>query len=100
MNEYSPAKLSRAEKRGRKARACVCVCVGVGGWLGVCVCACRWVGVCAYVRVYVCSFSSHIHVEMDRGDVMSGIDLLNMAPSHHNDDVIHGERQTNKRAGV
>lgn len=31
----------------------------------------------------------HIHVEMDGGDVMSGIDPLNMAPSHHNDDVIH-----------
>lgn len=30
---------------------------------------------------------------MDRGDVMSGIDLLNMAPSHHNDDVIHRERE-------
>lgn len=39
----------------------------------------------------------HIHVEMDGGDVMSGIDPLNMAPSHHNDDVIH--RFTDKGGG-
>ena len=32
---------------------------------------------------------------MDGGDVMSGIDPLNMAPSHHNDDVIHTERKKN-----
>lgn len=30
---------------------------------------------------------------MDRGDVMSGIDPLNMAPSHNKDDVIRKERQ-------
>lgn len=39
----------------------------------------------------------HIHVEMDGSDVMSGIDPLNMAPSHHNDDVIH--RFTDKGGG-
>lgn len=40
----------------------------------------------------------HIHVEMDGGDVMSGIDPLNMAPSHHNDDVIH--RFTDRGGGI
>lgn len=32
----------------------------------------------------------HIYVEMDGGEVMSGIDLpLIVAPSHHNDDVVN-----------
>lgn len=52
------------------------------------------------VCVCVCSFCSHIHVEMDGGDVMSGIDPLNMASSHHNDDVIPRERQKRKTAAV
>lgn len=29
------------------------------------------------------------HGEIDGGDVMSGIDPLNVAPSRHNPDVIH-----------
>lgn len=37
-------------------------------------------------------------MEIDGGDVMSGIDPLNMAPSHHNDDVIHRERQGKKNS--
>lgn len=41
--------------------------------------------------VCMCGSCFHIHVEMDGGDVMSGIDpLLNMAPTHHNDDVSMG----------
>lgn len=39
---------------------------------------------------------------MDGGDVMSGIDPLNMAPSHHHDDVMRsitreGDRERGRR---
>ena len=40
-------------------------------------------GIC--VSYFYCS---HIHVEMDEGDVMSGIDRLHRL-HRHNDDVIH-----------
>ena len=51
--------------------------------------------------VLVCLlFCSHVHVEMDGGDVMSGIDPLNTAPSRHNDDVIHQETPKRKTAAV
>lgn len=46
------------------------------------------------------SFCSNIYVGMDRGDVMSGIDPLNMAPSHHKDDVIRKERWKQKTAAL
>lgn len=65
MNKCFPAKFSRGEKK--KEKACVCESMA--------------------------SFCSNIYVEMDGGDVMSGIDPLNMAPSHHKDDVIRKERQ-------
>jgi len=70
---------------------CVSVCVRV--------CACVCVRVCMYVCVW--SFGSHMNVAMDGGDVMSGIDPLNMAPSHRNNDVIPREkRQKRKTAAV
>lgn len=52
---------------------------------------------CVSVSVLVCT---HIHVEIDGGDVMSGIDPLNMAPSQRNGDVIHRERQKRKAVAV
>lgn len=51
----------------------------------MCVCECACVCVCLLVRILPCSAA---HVEVDGGEVMSDIDLLNTAPSHRNDDVI------------
>lgn len=76
MNERFPAesKGGGTGKRRRRESVCVCVCV--------------------------CSFRSDMHVRMDGGDAMSGIDLLNMAPSQRDgdDDVIHGRGRKNPAA--
>lgn len=52
------------------------------------------------VSVYVFAHFLHTYVDMDGGDVMSGIDPLNMAPSHHNDDIIHSKKKRRKTAAV
>ena len=70
MNECLPASFSREGRGEERRRKHVCV------------------------PVYVFAHFLHTYVEMDGGDVMSGIDPLNMAPSHHNDDVIHRKKIT------
>lgn len=43
---------------------------------------------CLPASVCVSTYTAS-HCEIDGGDVMSGIDPLNVAPSSHNPDVIH-----------